>query len=208
MESFCLASLIRNTRLLYQVNRVIGECLEREEMCRVQPGLRDMAWPNLSTIQPFIIASDFVHPEYRAIFEAWQAALVQDDVEPVQYLAQVLDPALYRLVDEWRSKPLDQLSRGIIPPRKKVTDDNDDIFVTEAIHRLLGLRHSRIDEYIKELTYIMQDNEHQGSLTAKEYASTINVLLAARHRLSQARQSSSFTRRPNQPSDVKQYRAS
>jgi DNA primase len=194
VESFCMASLIVFPPMMYQVNRVLGECLDREDITRTRPSLREMLWPSIDLVQPFMLANDFAHPEYRMIFEVWCAALEQDDQEPISYLGDMLDERLYVTVSEWLSKPLDALSRGVIPPRKPVSDDT---VITEAIQRMLALRHTRIAAYIQELTYIMQDSANSGdSLTAKEYAVTIQVLSAALHRISQAQRANSFTRRP------------
>jgi hypothetical protein len=198
VESFCMASLIVFPQMLYQVNRVLGECLDREDIVKSRPSLREASWPSLDLVQPFMLPNDLAHPEYRTIFENWCAALEQDEQEPVSYLGDMLDERLYTTVSEWLSKPLDTLSRGVIPPRKPVSDDT---VITEAIQRMLALRHSRIAAYIQELTYIMQDSENSGdSLTAKEYAVTIQVLSAALHRLSQAQRANSFTRRPGSKS--------
>jgi len=207
VESFCVASLIVFPRLLYQTNRVLGEWLDRNELVRVQPGLQDRSWPMLDAIQPFVVASDFAKPEYRMIFEAWRASLEQEDMEPLSYLSQILDPVLHHTVEEWLSKPLDALSRGVIAPRKQISDET---FVTEAIQRLLGLRQIRIDEYIQELTYIMQDDANNGSsLTVSEYAVTIKALLAARHRLSQAQRTNTLGRKSTSVKQGNpQYRAS
>ena len=92
-EAFCLAALIQYPRLVYRINRMLAEYLDPQALIRTRPALAVIEnWPDLEVLAPYVIGSDFAHPEHRQIFWAWNEALNQDMVEPVNYLIEALDP--------------------------------------------------------------------------------------------------------------------
>ncbi len=186
-EAFCLAALIRYPRLLYQINRILAECLSPDGLIRTRPQLAERGQlPELDILKGQVVPGDFTHPEHRAIFIAWQSALAQDELEPVQCLHRSLDSATRTRLDMWLSQPLDTLLRNVAPLPAQLSED---AIQSEAIVRLLDIRRSRFDERIQELGFLMQDtDEAEDKLTIQQYGHTVVALTAARKRIEQTRE--------------------
>lgn len=180
-EAFCLAALIQYPRLLYDINRILAEYLAPEQAAGDQVGgaafVADaLAW--------YVAPTDFAHPEHQSIFHAWLAALDQDELEPLAYLWEVLDPVTLPVVARWLDLPLYALLREIRPPDADLSFEQ--VF-EETIRGLLALRQKRLDDLFQEYTFLMQDEEDGGSaLTAQEHDVTIKALIFVRQRISKA----------------------
>lgn len=84
LERFCLAVLLKEPELVYQVDRAYVS-LELER---------------LST-------KDFTGTDRRVIFQAVRSALAQDEVEPDQYWKKALDPSLLPIAEELSGEMLE-----------------------------------------------------------------------------------------------------
>ncbi len=185
-EAFCLAALIQYPMLIYQANRLLAQHLEPEQLLAANRSLASVqSWPTLYALAGYVTASDFAHPEHRAIYLAWEEALSHPEVEPVEYLLEGLDGVLRERVEGWLAQPLHALMRDATPPDAGVTDDR---ISDEAIQGLLDLRRKRLEEHLQQLHYLIGDLDDGGSvLTVQEYGDTIRVLTAARNAMDQAR---------------------
>ncbi len=199
-EAFCLAALIQYPRLVYQINRVLAEYLDREALIRINPMLENIeVWPDLDVLAPYVIDSDFAHPEHRQIFWAWNDALNQDAVEPVSYLLETLDPLARSRVESWLDQPLYALLRNITPPKARFTDERAH---EGAMQGLFDLRQKRLEDQLQELLFVVSDLDDGGnSLTVHVYGDTIRILTVARHLMREVRgrlSASKKSRSPNQ----------
>ncbi|MBN1122896.1 MAG: DNA primase [Anaerolineae bacterium] len=179
-EAFCLAALIRYPRLVYQVNRVLTEYLGTPER-RVEGGLSTSIYQLAGGT---ITAGDFTLPEHQNILRAWLESIGQVEVDPLQYLQDVLDPVSLDMVDRWQSQPIYALLRDVRPDEK---DFSEDKVFSEVCPALLTLRVRRLDEHYQELTFLMQDLDDGGdSFAIEQFRDTLEVLLTARRRVLKA----------------------
>jgi DNA primase len=186
-EAFCLATLIRYPRLVYRVNRILAECLQPDRLIRLEESeVGDYGLPTIDGLAQHVAAGDFAHPEHRSIFHAWHQALAQDEVDPLPYLLELLDPLIRQRVDAWLDRPLYAVPRGLVPPDNDLSPER--IF-EEAIQGLLDLRMKRLDERIQEIQFLMAEMEDGGSASAawQNDGLTATILIAARNRIKQAR---------------------
>jgi hypothetical protein len=185
-EAFCLAALIQYPRLIYQINRLLAEYLDQDAIIRIQPTLQNIeVWPDLDVLAPYVIESDFAHPEHRQIFWVWNNALNQDAVEPLNYLLETLDPHPRTRVESWLDQPLYALLRDVTPPKASFTDDRA---YEGAMQSLFDLRQKRLEEQLQELLFVVSDLEEGGnSLTVHVYGDTIRILTVARHLMREIR---------------------
>jgi DNA primase len=176
-EAFCLAALIQHPRLVYRVNRILAECLPFEDIYADQPSPDSLAGK--------IVTGDFAHPEHRIIFEMWQIALEQDEIDPLPYLEQALDDVTRSRLQNWLEQPLYALERQIALPSIELNPER----VSEAvIQALLDLRRRRLEEHIGELRFLLEDTEGIGDAsTIQQYGETIRILITARNNIEQAR---------------------
>jgi len=178
-EAVCLAALIRYPRLIYQVNRILAQCLNWEDVAHRYPNL-----PDLDVLAPAVVFSDFAAPEHQMIFQTWHDATAQDELDPIHYLQMNLDPFLRGRVAEWLERPLDALLRGVVPPD---TELSFDYISKRIVSSLLDLRYRRLEELIKELRFVIEDAENGGDrLTVQQYQDTIIPLINALNRIGQA----------------------
>jgi DNA primase len=176
-ESFSLAALVQHPRLIYRINRVLAECLSFEEI--------DAELVAPDSLAGKIVVGDFAHPEHRMIFEAWQTALEQDEIDPLSYLYQVLDEVTQSRLQTWLEQPLYSLERQTALPSAELHPDR----ISEAvIQALLDLRRKRLEVHIGELRFLLEDSENgDEASTAAQYGETIRLLIAARNNIEQAR---------------------
>ncbi len=186
-EAFCLAALIRYPRLIYRVNRVLAEYLAPEQLSATLsaesvPGTQlladGLAWR--------VVANDFTRPEHRSIFSTWLAALEQEEMEPILYLLQSLDPASSRLAESWLQQPLYALSRDVMPPSVDLPYEK---VCTKVIEGILTLRNERLSERWQEVVFLVQEADKGGDrLTLEAYNETLKALSIARQRVERARE--------------------
>jgi DNA primase len=190
LEAFCLAALIRYPRLIYLVDRVLDERLSSKELQR--NGTEQASGYPCDCLEPRLAPSDFAHPEHREIYQAWQAALRQDEEEPIERLYQTLDAIPWGRVRGWLEQPLEALLRNIQPVRARYEIDEARAR-DQIIQRVLELRRQRIVEHLRELNFLLLDARDNGDLTAWEYGDTIRLHAAARDQLEQAQDQFSLT---------------
>jgi DNA primase len=142
LEAFCLAALIQHSRLIYRINRTLAECV---------PSFDELA--GFTSLAGEITPNDFAHPEHRAIFEAWQQALDQEELAPIPFLKEVLEPITLQRLNTWLNQPLDALRQEVIPDKNLSPDKIYDA----AIMALLDLRRQRLDDQLKQLQFLIGD---------------------------------------------------
>lgn len=161
-EAACLAALIRFPRLLYQINRILSECMA--------PEAADGS-ATIDSLEREVTVGDFIDPGYRMIFQSWLAALNQDDLDPLVFLRDSLETAgLGSFMASLDNLPYD--------PNK---------IAEGATNDLLLLRRRRIVEHFRELSYLISDSENGGdSLTVAEHIQTLNRLRIAMQHIDHA----------------------
>ncbi len=183
-EVFCLAALIRYPRLIYHVNRVLAEHMAPGLLTEAADIAASGEAPSAGVLSPSISTADFALPEHRTIFQAWLTALEQDEMEPLIYLREMLDPLLRDMVDSWLAQPLDALLRNVTPPAVNLSPEE---VCEAAIDSLLSLRKERIKEQLNELWFLLRESDDNGnSMAVGEYRTSLNVLLQARRQIERA----------------------
>lgn len=183
-EAFCLAALIKYPRLIYRVNRVLAEFLAPEQLAGTLPDeLAPDAEPTEDLLSWRIIPADFAVPEHQDIFRSWVAALDQEEMAPVAWLMERIDPVSREVLDGWLSRPLYALLRSVVAPEQ---DLSYDMVFEETVRGVLALRSRRLEEDFRSLVYMLEEDADTGILTAHSYGDTINALRTARVRVDRA----------------------
>jgi hypothetical protein len=156
-ERYCLAILIRRSDLLYIANRRL------RELSAQTPGTREALGP--------LTAEDFVHSDFRGIFNVLERALAQDDLEPVEYLEQHLPYELATEVKKLLVEPLDAFRQQLVPSmhaqlaaelevarkKKEWMTAGSSSAELEFVHRVLDLRKQRLKRDNQDLYFLIQD---------------------------------------------------
>ncbi|MGB7341963.1 MAG: DNA primase [Phototrophicaceae bacterium] len=166
-EAYCLRMLLLDPTTLAHVNRKLRELAGENQQLRKGP-LRELC------------AEDFSQGDYRILLEALQAALRQDDADPLDYLREALDESL---VDEIASLLLDEQENIHRRVGMRLEGEFDDIWKKYApisrrssdikldvISRMLMVRHQRLDREHQEVRFLLEDaqREHDED-SAKQY---------------------------------------
>lgn len=154
IEAFCLSVLLKDPNLLFQVNRKLRE-LAAEEDDLLRGPLCELG------------ADDFTQSQYRALMTYLRDSIAQDDMEPMEYLALVLD-------DDLRA----EVRALLMPEPAAVSEringnfqvDLHDIFrrgsqkarpgfslKDELVVRALQLRLQRLDNERVEMQYLQEE---------------------------------------------------
>jgi DNA primase len=159
LEGHCLAILLREPHRLFEANRLLR-------------GLRNPTDGSPGVpLQP----DDFTQSEFKAIFALLQVACRQDELEPLSYLLNHIDPVLRPTIDTLLPEPLDiyvqhEQKRNVTElhsiqreqqrfPRRKA----DDFYP-----RLLTLRYERIQRESKELYFMLEEAQKEGDTALAE----------------------------------------
>jgi DNA primase len=155
-EAACLAALVLNPRLLYQINRIMAECMASDTADDTQAAL--------DSLEREVTVRDFANPEHAMIFQAWLEALSQDEVDPLVYLRGNL--ALAGIT-------------GFMSTLENLPYDPNRIY-EGATRDILLLRRRRIVQHIRELSYLISDSDNGGdSQSIAEHMQTLNRLMLA-----------------------------
>ncbi len=156
IEAYCLSVLLKEPNWLYQVNRKLRELAGDDEALLAGP-LRELC------------ADDFTQSNYRALMIYLQDSMAQDDMEPLEYLAKIVDEELRPelsalLVDEpetiaerirgnFRVDLNDILRKGVRRGRPGVNARE------ELVCRALQLRLERLEYERVEMQYLHEEAE-------------------------------------------------
>ena len=154
IEAYCLSVLLKEPNWLYQVNRKLRELAGDDQALLAGP-LRELC------------ADDFTQSNYRALMVYLQDSMAQDDMEPLEYLASVVDEDLRPelsalLVDEpetiaerirgnFRVDLNDIFRRGVRRERPGVNARE------ELVCRVLQLRLERLENERVEMQYLHEE---------------------------------------------------
>lgn len=150
IERFVLACLLQRPDLLSAARRKLREIAGRFE------DTREVLGP--------LSADDFTRTDYRAIFEALERALAQDDEDWLEFVAANLPESLATLADELRHEVLESFEQRLSPSlrtdwqtvtraRRPDTGGPQQAFE----RRVLELRQLRLRRENTELQYLLQD---------------------------------------------------
>ncbi len=178
-EAYCLRMLLLNPSTLAHVNRK----------------LRELAGDNQKLLNgPLgeLTIEDFSQGDYRILLDALQSALRQNDVEPLDYLQEMLDDSLINemttlLLDEQQDihrtlgrrlegefeQIWDKFARNIRPG----IDSQSDV-----VQRALKVRHQRLQREKEEIRFLLEDARREKDIEAEKsyYAQTVPTMSALR----------------------------
>lgn len=153
LEALCLRMLVRQPKLIYDVNRKF------RELAGLNDALVDGALGDLSS-------SDFTRTSYRALMDQFLHAIAQDELEPLDYLLSTLQPDLrdeleILLADEWeelRPRLHHGLSADLIIVIKQAERFNTAVDPgTELVEKALRLRRDRLERERQEMMFLELD---------------------------------------------------
>lgn len=154
VEAYCLRVLLHQPDLFYQINRTL------RSLAGDDPNLRRGPLADLGE-------GDFVHSDYRELIQALKTALAQDELEPLDFLKQVLDPALLQsldalMVDDF-SDVLNRTRHRLVGElnaywkhHERYTIPSVDLSA-EVIQRALHLRIQRLQREREELRFLQME---------------------------------------------------
>jgi DNA primase len=174
-EAFCLHLLIQEPERLFVINRKLRELHGQDT--------------RLAEVLDTLSAEDFSRPDYQVIFREIEKSLYQDELDPVDYLFQVLPPELNMIVGELKAPRLEgfrQTLQGALGTELQsiqrdqartstLPEPDTTLFVREA----LELRYCRLKRESRELYFMQQDAEANG-LTDQTYGAAMEANRRAR----------------------------
>jgi hypothetical protein len=155
LERYCLRILFAQPELFYHVNRKFRE-LAGDSAELAQGPLSDLC------------AEDFTHNTYQALMLAFEEALTQDEMEPLEYLEQQLTPELVAEVqdifsddfDDMRSVLRSGLSADLTMVQKQTERFSNAVDIqVELIQRALELRERRLGRLRQELIALFAESQ-------------------------------------------------
>lgn len=185
-EAYCLGALLKNPNMLYRVNRKLRELAAEDEAMLAGP-LCELG------------ADDFTQSQYRALMSHFQAAMTQDDQEPLEYLGDAVEADLRaeyqallvedpvkmsrRIRGNFQVDLNDIVRRGGRGARTRVSSED------ELVCRALQLRLERLENERVELQYLQEEAQANGSGSASEserISRSITLSMRAKARINRA----------------------
>jgi len=156
IEPYCLGLLMKHPNLLYQVNRKLRELAGDDEGLLAGP-LSDLG------------VEDFAQSQYRVLMRHFQAAVAQDDMEPLDYVRGAIDRELEA---DFEGLLMDAPEAILVLMRGAFKRDLDDIFKKrrgrardlrqELVVRALQLRLERLEQERIEMQYLQEEAQTGG----------------------------------------------
>ncbi len=153
LEALCLRMLVRQPKLIYDVNRKF------RELAGTNSALADGALSDLGS-------NDFTRTSYRILMDQFLVSIAQDEQEPLEYLqtklsVDLLDELEVVLADEWQDlRP--RLRNGLLADLiivikqaerfRSVVDPSADL-----IEKALRLRRERLERERQEMMFLEMD---------------------------------------------------
>ncbi|NDJ77235.1 MAG: DNA primase [Chloroflexi bacterium] len=187
-EAFCLRLLLEQPKRLFAANRKFRE-LRADDIV-------------LDQVLAPLCAQDFSRPDFQAIFRAIEESLYQDDLDPLDYLHDHLQPELVSVIDDLQITVLEAFRQelpgvlateleSILRDQARVNtlrQPDTELFIQDA----LALRQSRLERESHELYFLQQD---ASDLTDQRYHVTVRANALARKVINKAlQQMKSFAR--------------
>ena len=165
LEPYCLSLLLKNPNLLYLANRKLRELAGDDE---------DLLRGPLSELG----VEDFTRSQYRALMERLLDSMAQDDQEPLDYLASVVDDELQTEIEGLLIDESEAVSRTM---RRNFQVDLNDILKRrsirggpghsdhdELISRALQLRLIRLENERIEMQYLQEEAQAEDELDPRQ----------------------------------------
>ncbi|QPC84753.1 DNA primase [Phototrophicus methaneseepsis] len=183
-EAHCLRMLLHKPDLLFQANRRLRE-LAQESMDLIDGPLGD------------ITVEDFSQSDYRLIFKALLASLMQDDMEPLDYIRQNLDAALASELNQLLLTDVDMVQEQLAGRFGGEFIDSWGAFKRQSlpgidvendvVRRILQVRRQRVQREREEILFLVTEAERShDKQVAREHGAQCMLLNMASHRLNQA----------------------
>jgi DNA primase len=188
-EAYCLRMLLLEPSNLSQINRK----------------LRELAGENLQlSAGPLseLGSEDFTQGDYRALLDALQKALQQDEAEPLDYLQEQLDEVLLQELKALLLEESDEVHRQLA---RRLEGEFQDVWEkfnrsvrpsintqNDVLRRALKVRHQRLEREQQEIRFLLEDAQQQKDKDSLEtyYAQTVPNLRALRLIQAELQQSS------------------
>jgi DNA primase len=164
VEGFCLRMLLKDPALLPQINRRLRELAGDNPQLAKGP-LREFS------------AEDFSQGDFRTILASLQAALRQDDAEPLDYLRGALEPALLHDLEQMLRDEEDHVQHSINGKYEsdlkaiwtKVIENNpiQSGMNNEPIKRALQVRHQRLERENHEIRFLLEEAQRSADTEAQ-----------------------------------------
>lgn len=183
-EAHCLRMLLLNPDLLFQANRRLRELAhERSEL--IDGPLGD------------ITSEDFSQSDYRVILDLLLAALMQDEMEPIDYVRQNLDEVLLPELTQMLLTEVDTLQQQI---GGRFAGEHVQIWGSfkrqslpgidvdgDVVKRILQVRRHRVQREREEILFLVTEAErNRDKQAAREHGAQCMLLNMASHRLTEA----------------------
>ena len=156
VETYCLSVLLKNPHLLVKVNRKLRE-LAGDDEALLQGPLGELG------------ADDFSQSHYRALMTYFQDSMVQDDLEPLEYLGQSIKGELEA---EFAALLIDEPTAVSQTMKRNYQVDLNDILrrshyrsrpgfslPDELVTRALQLRLARLENERVEMQYLQEETQ-------------------------------------------------
>jgi hypothetical protein len=147
-------------------------------------------------------SEDFTQGDYRALLDALQKALQQDEAEPLDYLQEQLDEALLQELKALLLEESDEVHRQLA---RRLEGEFQDVWEkfnrsvrpsintqNDVLRRALKVRHQRLEREQQEIRFLLEDAQQQKDKDSLEtyYAQTVPNLRALRLIQAELQQSS------------------
>jgi len=178
-EAYCLRMLVLDPATLSQVNRKLRE-LAGENQNLLNGPLRELC------------VEDFSQGDYRLMLDALQSALRQDEVEPLDYLQEMLDDSL---LDELASLLLDEQADIHRSVGMRLEAEFEQIWEKfarnirpgintqqDVVQRALKVRHQRLEREHQEIRFLLEDAQRMQDKDAEKsyFEQTVPTMYALR----------------------------
>ena len=175
-EADCLRALVLHPDVLFRINRRLRELAAQDEALRGGP---------LRAFEP----EDFTDADHRAIMIALQAAVSQDDTDPLEYLRRDLDEGLRAALDALLLADVDalrpRLRHGLSADLAVVLKRSISLDIQEgAVQNALRLRQQRLVREVMDASYIVIDMSEPEQRALFDQASQLSII--ARRRIEDA----------------------
>lgn len=171
LEMDCLRSLLRQPDVLYQINRKFRE-LAGNNSILVNGPLGDLC------------PEDFSQSDYRALMAALEQAVMQDDMDVIDYLRLHLDRALLRTLDQILVDDLDHLGTRLRYSQEDlnmIKKQSERFYMsvdpgTDLIRQALRLRNRRLQREREDLYFLHIESQE----TSARYSEQVNLSAQAK----------------------------
>lgn len=174
-ETYCLAAILQKPYMLYEFNRILGDIFSYEGM----PQLYEVSWEVLPDyFSGMLVAEDFANMQNRLLYQFWNAAVSQDEFEPLVYVQSMIDEDSHIYLNSLLTRPLAAIGWEGQPVD---SSSSEDTVRERTLMTLLALRGQRVENALKEITFLLDEESNSEANPALQ--KQIVLLMVARKRI-------------------------